>query len=89
MNVSRQFLKDFAEIANRYEWNAHDIEDIKAHMRENFEPMKHYWSTLAAAHRAGYEQTKENGFMRLQAWCVEKGRPDPFELMITSGSSHV
>ena len=73
MNVSRQFLRDFAYLANRYGWNAADIEEVKAHMREHVEPMRWYWTTLAAAHRAGYEQTKENGFIRLQAWCDLKG----------------
>ena len=75
MKVSREFLKDFAEIANRYGWNADDIEEVKAHMREHFEPMRRYWSTLAAAHRAGYEQTRENDYIRLQAWCALKGWP--------------
>ena len=69
------FIKDFAYLANRYEWNAADIEDVKAHMRDNFEPMRRYWSTLAAAHRAGYEQTRENGYMRLHAWCEQRGWP--------------
>ena len=73
MKVSRQFLRDFAYLANRYGWHAADIEDVKAHMREHVEPMRQYWSRLAAAHRAGYEQTKENGFIRLQAWCDLKG----------------
>ena len=89
MNVSRAFLKDFAYLANRYEWNAEDIEEVKAHMRANFEAMRNYWSALAAAHRSGYEQTKENGFMRLQVWCVEKGLPDPFEAANTMRSSNV
>ncbi len=30
--------------------------------------MKEYWSSLADSHKAGYKQTKENGFMRLEEW---------------------
>lgn len=78
MKVSKAFLKDFAYLANRYGWTPADIEDIKAATRANPEPMRRYWTTLAAAHRAGYEQTPENGFIRLQAWCAEQGWPDPF-----------
>ena len=75
MNVSRQFLRDFAYLANRYEWNAADIKEIKAETRAQGEPMVRYWAELAAAHRAGYEQTEANGYMRLHAWCEQKGWP--------------
>ncbi len=78
MKVSKSFLKDFAYLANRYGWTPADIEEVKAHMRENFEPMRRYWSTLAAAHRAGYEQNAENGYIRLHHWCAENGHPYPF-----------
>lgn len=75
MNVSHRFLKDFAYLANKYGWTAADIEEIKAETREQGEPMVRYWQTLAAAHRAGYEQTPENGYIRLHAWCEQKGWP--------------
>lgn len=68
MKVSKQFLKDFAYLANRYGWNAADIEDVKAQTRSDPELMRAYWTNLAAAHRAGYEQISENGYMRLAAW---------------------
>lgn len=77
MNVSRQFLRDFAEVANRYGWNAADIEEVKREIRAAGEPMVRYFSALAAAHRAGYEQTPENGYMRLYAWCAQNGMPGP------------
>jgi hypothetical protein len=70
MNVSRQFLKDFAFIANRYGWTAADIDEVKESTRADPKRMCLYWATLAAAHRAGYEQTPENGYMRLHTWCV-------------------
>ena len=76
MNVSRRFLKDFAEIANRYEWNAADIEEAKETTRADPNRMSRYLSTLAAAHRAGYEQNAENGYIRLHTWCAQNGWPD-------------
>jgi hypothetical protein len=78
MNAPRQFLKDFAYLANYYNWTATDIEEIKAQMRPDPEPMAAYLSALACAHRAGYKQTKANGYIRLQAWCETNGLPVPF-----------
>ena len=68
MKVSRDFLKDFAYIANLYGWNAADIEDAKAQTRASPKLMREYWTGLAAAHRNGYEQTPDNGYMRLAQW---------------------
>lgn len=78
MLVSKTFLRDFAYVANRYGWTPADIEEMKAAIRANEETGKRYISALAAAHRAGYEQTPENGFIRLDAWCAENGMPDPY-----------
>jgi hypothetical protein len=78
MNVSKAFLRDFAYVANFYRWSAADVEEVKAHTREHSDEMKRYWTVLAAAHRAGYVQTKENDFMRLQPWCASRGLGDPF-----------
>jgi hypothetical protein len=77
MNVSRQFLQDFAYLANYYAWTVGDIEDVKADTRAN-PCLVAYWSTLANAHRDGYEQTRANGYIRLGAWCERHGRLDPF-----------
>jgi hypothetical protein len=68
MNVSKRFLQDFAYIANLYGWTAADIEDVKAQTRANPEELGRYWTRLAAAHRAGYQQTAANNFMRLEQW---------------------
>lgn len=68
MLVSKQFLRDFAYIANFYGWTAADVEDAKAQTRANPAEMRRYWSELAAAHRAGYRQTRENNYMRLAQW---------------------
>jgi hypothetical protein len=75
MQVSKTFLKDFAYIANRYGWTAADIEEMKAAVRTNEDAGRRYVTTLAAAHRAGYEQTKDNGYIRLHAWCAKQGWP--------------
>jgi len=68
MKVSKQFLLDFAYIANLYGWTADDVEDAKAQTRSNPGEMVPYWTRLAAAHRAGYQQTRENNHMRLGQW---------------------
>lgn len=67
MKVSKQFLRDFAYLANFYGWSPTDIEDIKTQTRASVE-LRDYWTRLAVAHRAGYQQTKTNGYERLQPW---------------------
>lgn len=73
MQVSKSFLQDFAYLANRYRWNASDIEEMKAAVQADEAAGRRYITTLAAAHRAGYEQTSSNGYMRLDAWCAAQG----------------
>lgn len=68
MKVSKQFIQDFAYIANLYAWTAADIEDVKAQTRANPDELGRYWTRLAAAHRAGYQQNGANNFMRLEQW---------------------
>lgn len=67
MKVSKQFLRDFAYLANFYGWTAADIEDAKAQTRVSVE-LRDYWTRLAGAHRAGYQQSENNGYIRLAAW---------------------
>lgn len=67
MKVSKQFLRDFAYIANLYGWSAEDVEDAKAQTRAHPE-LRLYWTQLAVAHRAGYQQTRENNYVRLGLW---------------------
>ena len=78
MQVSRKFLKDFAYLANLYGWTAADIEDVKAQTRANPEPLRAFWTSLAAAHRAGYQQNAANSFIRLAHWCQQAGVADPY-----------
>lgn len=86
MKVSKQFLRDFAYLANRYNWTPADIEEVKAHAREHPDLMRRYWSNLAIAHRAGYEQTPENNFIRLAEWCRRRGWPNPYEADLPPGA---
>ena len=67
MKVSKQFLRDFAYVANLYGWSAEDVEDAKEQTRAHPE-LRLYWTQLAVAHRAGYQQTRENNYMRLGHW---------------------
>jgi hypothetical protein len=82
MKVSKQLLRDFAYIANLYGWTTEDIEDAKAQTRANPDEMSLYWTRLASAHRAGYRQTPENNFIRLDQWIAINGdnRVTPVEV---------
>lgn len=71
MLVSRQFLKDFAYIANYYGWTDKEVEEVKEATRQSPE-LRYYWQELARAHRQGYHQTKENNYMRLAEWQQRK-----------------
>jgi hypothetical protein len=78
MNVSQAFVEDLRYLRDYYEWSREDVAEVKAAIKGGGEPLVHYFTVLAAAHRAGYMQDAANGFIRLQAWCLEKGLPDPF-----------
>jgi len=77
IKVSKQFLKDFAQLCNHFNWTLEEIEEFKVVIRENPE-MKRYLEILAAAMRAGYVQTEENIHVRLKEWCLAQGLDDPF-----------
>ncbi|MBW9336219.1 hypothetical protein FEE59_22130 [Herbaspirillum sp. RU 5E] len=68
---------DLQYLAKRYEWSAEDKTEVRAAFTDCPE-MVHFFTVLAAAHRAGYEQCAANGFIRLQAWCTEQHLGDPF-----------
>jgi len=77
LKVSAQFIDDMRYLRAYYQWNEEDVSEIKAAIKGSAE-MVHFFTVLAAAHRAGYEQCAANGFIRLQVWCMQKGLPDPF-----------
>ena len=65
--VSKQFLKDFAQLANFFEWGIAEIEEMKMCVRED-KGMKEYLTDLAKAHRDGYTRNIDNNFQRLHEW---------------------
>lgn len=75
MKVSKQFVRDFAYLANLYGWTAADIEDVKAQTRASPIELRDYWTALARAHRAGYEQSESNGWLRLNVWLQMRRLP--------------
>lgn len=77
MKYPANFAQDMRELSAFYGWNEDDKKEVRAAFTD-CEPMVRYFTVLAAAHRAGYKQHAGNGFQRLQAWCAEKGLPDPF-----------
>ena len=65
---SQQFVDDIAYLARYYGWDSDDLDDVLAQTESNPDEMYGYWTQLAAAHRAGYQQTPENDYMRLGRW---------------------
>lgn len=77
MRLTTEFIDDMRYLRQRYGWNDEDVVQIKEALRD-CDPLVRFFSILAAAHRAGYEQHAGNGFVRLQQWCIDKGLSDPF-----------
>lgn len=72
--VSKQFIKDFAFVANFYEWKPDEVEEFKSIIRgEGDGEMKRYIEKLSRALQSGYRQTKANGFIRLEKWLWMRG----------------
>lgn len=71
------FSDDMKYLAAYYQWNDEDKKEIRAAFTD-CEPMVRYFTVLAAAHRAGYEQHAGNGFQRLENWCLSHGLENPF-----------
>jgi len=67
MKVSKAFMRDFAYIANYYEWDDKTVEEVKQETRDS-PALVAYWRNLAAAHRAGYAQNRDNNWIRLEHW---------------------
>lgn len=77
MNYPETFSDDLKYLAAYYSWEDEDKKGIRVAFTDSTE-MVNFLTVLAAAHRAGYEQNAANGFIRLQAWCLARGLPDPF-----------
>ena len=76
IKVSKQFLRDFAQVSNRFDWDIGDIEEFKKIIRVDNE-MKMYIQSLAAALRAGYKDPKTRCRQTLNAWCTQNGLKSP------------
>lgn len=72
-----KLIADLRYLRAYYGWIDEDASDVMQSIKENPDAAR-YYIILSAAHRAGYEQTAENNFIRLQIWCGDKGLPDPF-----------
>lgn len=77
MDAKLKLAEDMRYLRQRYGWSDADATEVKAAAKKN-RAWWRYWTILAAAHRAGYEQTEENGYPRLQLWCTQQGLSDPF-----------
>lgn len=77
MRYPISFQDDLKYLATYYEWNAEDKQEIREAFTDSPE-MVNFLTVLAKAHRAGYKQHAGNGFIRLQAWCIDQGLGDPF-----------
>jgi hypothetical protein len=77
MDLCKSEIVDLRYLRQYYGWDDKDARQVMQSIRET-EHAARYYVILAGAHRAGYRQTSENGYMRLQLWCAMKGLPDPF-----------
>lgn len=77
MRVTQSFIDDMRYLKVYYEWTDADVKEVKAAIKDSPE-MVRYFTILAAAHRAGYEQHAGNGFVRLKDWCLANGLDDPY-----------
>jgi hypothetical protein len=77
MLTSQALIEDMLFLRKYYDWSDADFAEIKDALQENA-ALARYFNVLAVAHRAGYRQNADNGFIRLRVWCIEKNFPDPF-----------
>jgi hypothetical protein len=72
--VSRQFIGEFAAVANHFGWNPEEVEEFKSIVRgERNGEMMRYISKMAYALQNGYRQTEKNKFIRLDQWLWNRG----------------
>jgi hypothetical protein len=77
LKLNESEIDDLHYLRQYYGWDDKDARQVMQSIRET-EHAARYYVILAGAHRAGYRQTPENGYMRLQPWCAMNGLPDPF-----------
>jgi hypothetical protein len=75
MRISPKMLEDLKYLAWYYTWSERIKDHVKAALRESPTEFTHYLSSLAEAHREGYEQDHGLG---LAVFCAEHGIPHPY-----------
>lgn len=65
--VNRDFLRDFAELANRFGWDGRELEEVKEQSRQSQE-LRDYWQKMAYAYRNGYAPQRANNWERLDCF---------------------
>jgi hypothetical protein len=76
--LTDQQKADLRYLRGYYRWSDDDAREIKLSLDERGEEAMGYYTALANAHREGYVQNEQNGFMRLDVWCAENGMPSPY-----------
>lgn len=75
MKVSPEFLADLKYLAAFYLWTDEMKIHVKKAISESPTEFTHYLSSLAAAHRAGYLESKGRG---LAVWCAVHNIAHPY-----------
>jgi hypothetical protein len=76
-SLLKSVRRNVTRLAARYGWSPARRRELEAAFLSNPEAIERYWRNLAAARRAGYVQTAQNGFLLLPEWCRRQGWPDP------------
>jgi hypothetical protein len=71
--------EDMQWLKKRLAWTNDEFDEVKAQTKAEFDgkgtrELAEWWMRLTFALQAGYEQTEQNGFERLEAWEKRTGR---------------
>lgn len=75
MLISPQMLQDLKYLAWYYEWSEGIKTHVKAALRESPTEFTHYLTSLAQAHRSGYDESNGRG---LAVFCASNGIAHPY-----------
>jgi hypothetical protein len=75
MKITPRMLEDLKYLAWYYTWGQRMKDYVKTALRESPAEFTHYLSSLAAAHRAGYEEDNGRG---LAVFCATHGIAHPY-----------
>jgi hypothetical protein len=77
MKLTDSQKTDLRYLRQFYGWDNKEAREVMQTIVESAHGAR-YYTALADAHRRGYRQTEENGYIRLQPWFASQGLPDPF-----------